>query len=267
MVQARPKQTRKIYGADIDDESLFKSLTSGHRAEKSDLLKRSLAGDMPLGEGSDLGERLKVQHVLASRHERVGRWVEICAAMNTTEVEEGSMWSRDRSDLTPAHRSAFEVRYLIKWDGLSYLHCSWETRADIAGESENGEVCLQEFDKKGDGTVLFGAEERRGGMYFDPRFIMMERILELDDNNGKPEPLVIDKHNGKYSEGRGRRFLIKWRGKPYCEATYEYERDLVVKKVAYKMHVQDYLKWSKKVYRPFKAMRSSNVLNLNNISI
>eukprot|EP00588_Corethron_pennatum_P012262 CAMPEP_0194266774 /NCGR_PEP_ID=MMETSP0169-20130528/1566_1 /TAXON_ID=218684 /ORGANISM="Corethron pennatum, Strain L29A3" /LENGTH=2264 /DNA_ID=CAMNT_0039007537 /DNA_START=251 /DNA_END=7045 /DNA_ORIENTATION=+ len=199
---------------------------------------------------ADSTDKLKIRFIVASRHERASRWTEILRGMNTTEVENGSMWFQESA--AEGGPDAFEERYLVKWDGLSYLHCSWETEADIVAQVENGGAYLRTFFKKADGGLLFSADERGDGDYFDPSFCQIERVLDVDKDE---EPLVTDKDAEGYSEGRGRQFLVKWMNVAYSLSTFEYERDLELRKVEYTNHLEEYVRRIKKP--TIKAMKES----------
>lgn len=52
----------------------------------------------------------------------------LCDAHVMIQVSLGSMWfqeAEDPSDATP------KEKFLIKWQGMSYLHVSWETAEDL----------------------------------------------------------------------------------------------------------------------------------------
>lgn len=50
----------------------------------------------------------------------------------------------------------------------------------------------------------------------------------------------------KDEEGTGRQFLIKWGNRPYSEASYEFERDLIWADIDYKPHVEAFLRRNEK---------------------
>ena len=53
--------------------------------------------------------------------------------MNTTEITDGSCWFQPEEDhmASPEVSQQVEERFLVKWNGLSYMHVSWETQADL----------------------------------------------------------------------------------------------------------------------------------------
>jgi hypothetical protein len=198
-------------------------------------------------------EELKIQRIVASKSERRRDWKEICAKINTSEIESGSRWYEDTSNSNQKEvdDNTFEERFLVKWDDLSYLHCSWETQEDLVEQLENAKNYLSTFFRKSVNGFLFSADERCDGDYFDPSYTQVERILEVelpengtvDDNFG----IVMDKSYPGYDAGTGRQFLVKWGSTPYSDCTYEFERDLIMNEVEYEEQLEEFYKRSKKV--------------------
>lgn len=196
-------------------------------------------------------EELKIQRIIASRSERRKDWKEICAKINTSEIESGSRWHEDAANKKDVDEDTFEERFLVKWDDLSYLHCSWETQEDLVEQLENAKNYLSTFFRKGVNGFLFSADERCDGDYFDPSYVQVERILEvglpengtIEDNFG----MIMDKSNPGYDAGTGRQFLVKWGSTPYSDCTYEFERDLIINEVDYEDQVAEFYKRSRKV--------------------
>lgn len=198
-------------------------------------------------------EPLKVQRIIAARTERKSKWREICQIMNTSEVDNGSRWFQETLAKDAADADdRFEERFLIKWAGLSYLHCSWETRADLIELVEGAKTYLTTFFRKSQDGYLFGPDERNDGDYFDPAYTQIDRILDIEWNDAKqtsadeeaklkPEDvgITVDKKDEK---GTGREFLIKWGNSQYSESTWELERDLIWGDVDYKPHSEAFLR-------------------------
>lgn len=186
---------------------------------------------------------LKIQRIIASRSEPIRVWKEICANMHTTEIDYGSRWSQDnvKDDDT------YEERFLVKWADLSYMHCSWETQQDLVEQIDGAKSQLSTFFRKSDNGLLFTADERCDGDYFDPAFVQIDRILEVHPPEGmpdvslkcKPEDIVktfgiiLDCEDPGFEAGTGRQFLIKWKNTPYSNVTYEFERDLIINDIEY----------------------------------
>ena len=202
-------------------------------------------------------EELKIQRIVASKSERRRDWKKICAKINTSEIESGSRWYEDAASKEDVDDDTFEERFLVKWDDLSYLHCSWETQEDLVEQLENAKNYLSTFFRKGVNGFLFSADERCDGDYFDPSYTQVERILEvelpesgaIDDNFG----IIMDKAHPGYDAGTGRQFLVKWGSTPYSDCTYEFERDLILNEVEYEDQVAEFYKRSNKVRIRCKA--------------
>ncbi|KAL3935214.1 MAG: hypothetical protein SGBAC_009225, partial [Bacillariaceae sp.] len=240
-------------------------------------------------EDGDGEEDLKIQRLLASRTETRRKWREIGSQTNTSEVTEGSRWFQEASALPfPKQQQAekdddnhndndndanandndanandnandddelslHEERFLVKWSGLSYLHCSWETQKDLLQEIEGAKTYLSSFFRKSTNGILFSQDERKDGDYFDPGLVQIDRILFVDStitenskekNNRKRNPttwqeeqestpkdrgIVLDKSDkGGFEDGTGRQMLIKWESSNYSDCTFEFERDLML---------------------------------------
>ena len=199
-------------------------------------------------EDDDDEEPLSMQRIIASKSEKCGIWREICRTMNTIEVDAGSVWHQeDKTD-----DEEFEERFLVKWSDRSYLHCSWETAKDLEDQIENSKAYLNTFFRKSKDGFLFTSEERSDGDYFDPAFTQIERILEIEETCGCDNispiqedelttddlGIVTDKESPRFEDGLGRYFLVKWGNLSYSNATYEYERDLILNNVDYKQQLK-----------------------------
>jgi hypothetical protein len=226
-------------------------------------------------------ETLKIQRILASRSETRKRWKEICSTMNSSEVTDGSRWhqpqerkegnnnvsgsvaddgdgeNNDNND--DNNNNIIEERFLVKWNALSYLHVSWETRSDLIDQVENAKTYMSTFFRKSDNGVLFSADERRDGDYFDPGFVEIDRILEIvppTNFKGKlpkswDEELMVDPQRdfgvvkdksdvSKFEGGTGRQLLIKFTSLSYSECSYEFERDLLLLDVDFQEKVKEF---------------------------
>ena len=190
--------------------------------------------------------------------------------------------------------SLYEERFLVKWKNLSHLHCSWETQKDLEMQVEGAKTYLNTFFRKSVNGLLLSQDERCDGDYFDPGYTSVERILEVqyasdsdgddaggdedDDDDGtprqvrrRPPPLtsenedevtpvdygiVLDIHDPMYQDEspRGREFLVKWSSLNYSEATYEYERDLILNEIEYKPQLKAFLERREK---PSKEARKA----------
>ncbi|CAN0407255.1 unnamed protein product, partial [Ectocarpus sp. 12 AP-2014] len=77
---------------------------------------------------SESGDRPpKLSAILASKTLLPGEWKEMCTDMNTGQITAGSMWKQEEEE----EATAPVQKYLVKWDGKSYLHVSWEVSKDL----------------------------------------------------------------------------------------------------------------------------------------
>ena len=75
--------------------------------------------------------------ILASASLPMQEWEQRCEGMTTNHVVKGSMFltagSRAAEAIgAAAAGTATQERFLVKWQGLSHLHVSWETERDLA---------------------------------------------------------------------------------------------------------------------------------------
>lgn len=191
-------------------------------------------------ENEEVQEPLVMKRIIAKRTETKSTWNTIMKGMNTSEVHYGSRWFQPESKESMAEESAeLEERYLVKWADLSFLHCSWETKRDLMDQTDSA-TKISTFERKSVDGLLYSADERCDGDFFDPGFTQIQRILEVQEDSD--EPMITDREHPKFDEGTGRQFLIKWCNLPYSECTYEFERDLVINDIEYTTHVESYLK-------------------------
>ena len=237
--------------------------------EESDLESEDESADdeSACGSGAEEGDEeldeLKIQRIIASRTETRRKWREICSRMNTSEIENGSRWFQDwaATEGTADDDNVFEERFLVKWSDLSYLHCSWESQDDLVAQVDNAKNYLTTFFRKSVNGLLFDADERGDGEFFDPSYVQIERVLEIaeedddeddeddedaggaagaeeDTANKLPHGIIMDKDHPDYESGTGRQFLIKWGNTQYSDSTYEFERDLILSEADYEEHVK-----------------------------
>lgn len=107
--------------------------------------------------------------------------------------------------------------YFVKWKGFSYMHSSWEhedTLINLDPNANKGK--LRRFHEKRP-TQMFITQDDEDG-YFDPQYLEVHRIL----SERKEEPY----DNGQGETDDGTRYLVKWRGLPYSDCTWERRCDL-----------------------------------------
>jgi hypothetical protein len=152
---------------------------------------------------------------------------------------------------------------LVKWADVGYLHVSWETESDLIELVDGAKTYLSTFFRKSQHGYLYNADERCDGDYFDPAWCQVDRILEVhypeecpcklvkdeDAVTNAELGIVLDKNDPGFENGLGREFCIKWGNATYTEATYEFERDLILNDVEYKDQLKSYQGRRKKVRR------------------
>lgn len=258
-VSDRPKKSRaKWVGSNASKKSkrTTKSPASRHTAVR----RWFQTEQVPVSEGDDESEEdqedkdkmeiddegLRIQRIIAAASTERKEWKKFCSKINTTEIVSGSRWYQN----DVADGDSKEERFLIKWEDLSYLHCSWETQADLVQKLGNAKKYLSTFLRKRTTELHFCARDPDDRDYFDPSFTQVERILEVelpdkgDSNNNYG--IIMKKSHRNFDSGTGRQFLIKWKGLQYTDCTYEFERDLITKEVAYEDQIHDFYKRSKK---------------------
>ena len=126
-------------------------------------------------------EEIKISKIIACRSMTLSEWRVVCTWMNTTEITNGSRWIQEDSVApSPSTTSGagdagdraaasgpvdkYEERFLVKWDDLSYLHCSWETERDLVEFCDGAKLRLSTFFRKAEGGLLYVADERLDGV-------------------------------------------------------------------------------------------------------
>ena len=113
---------------------------------------------------SEPDEKHTVDQIIAIKSLSLSEWNKLGSSINTTEIDKGSRWIQEP---TTAHdiQSYYgnQERYLIKWSGLSYLHCSWETKEDLLELCTNGEECFAQFEERTVDGFLYRGDERKDG--------------------------------------------------------------------------------------------------------
>lgn len=209
------------------------------------------------GDDDDDNERLKIQRIIACKSLRRKDWKIICDKMNTSEVDFGSRWYQESdNDNDHLRENDAEERFLVKWAELSYLHCSWETEADLIEQIDIAKNYLSTFFRKSWNGLLFSVDDRCDGDFFDPGYTQVDRILEIHlpsnyNEMAKSENskfgIIMDRNHKNFEGGTGRQFLIKWTNMAYSESTFEFERDLILNEVEYEEQVKSFVSRSKKV--------------------
>lgn len=106
-------------------------------------------------------EEMKFNKIIAAQSLSLADWEKKCSTMNTTEITNGSRWIQEKTDRDP---NKIEERYLVKWEGLSFLHCSWETEKDLIEFCEQAKTKMSTFFRKANNGLLYDADERLDGV-------------------------------------------------------------------------------------------------------
>lgn len=112
-------------------------------------------------EEEEEGEEMKFNKIIAAQSMTLGEWEKKCSKMNTTEITNGSRWIQEKTDRDP---DKYEERFLVKWEGLSFLHCSWETEKDLIEFCEQAKTKMSTFFRKAENGLLYDADERLDGV-------------------------------------------------------------------------------------------------------
>jgi len=224
----------------------IKSPVSQHKA-----VRRTMKTDVLVSEEEDWSDEedeeedeIKIERIIAARSERRKVWKTICSKINTSEIESGSRWYQEEDDVDD---ETFEERFLVKWEGYSYLHCSWEKQNDLVELIDKGKNYFTTFFRKSMNGLLFSSDERCDGDYFDPSYTQIDRILEVSPpEKGNKEALILERSHPDYEWGTGRQLLVKWGTTSYSESTYEFERDLIINEIEYEDQLEQFHKRSKK---------------------
>jgi hypothetical protein len=155
----------------------------------------------------------------------------------------------DKTGATPN-----EEFFLIKWKGSSYLHVSWELQEDIEAVDAGGKTKIRRylqqyegeppvFEKKasvagsgsgaeGEDNLHVAGDEEDDFEYFNPEFVEVDRIISCDKIAcvHRKAKCVEDLEAMVEGDSEGSQdsvlYLVKWRGLPYNECTWEEFRDL-----------------------------------------
>jgi hypothetical protein len=109
---------------------------------------------------------MKINKIIACKSMTLSEWTKLCAKMQTSEITNGSVWIQEDAANTAVVIDKYEERFLVKWNDLSYLHCSWETEKDLVEFCEGAKGRLSTFFRKAEGGLLYEADERLDGVSF-----------------------------------------------------------------------------------------------------
>lgn len=113
-----------------------------------------------------------------------------------------------------------EERFLVKWKNISHLHCSWEKEQLLLEVDKNAKGKIQRFREK-QLMGMYYENMEAGDEYFSPEFCIVDRILDIQDRPGDNFGPSDEDFVKKF-----RYFLVKWKGLPYDQLTWEREDDV-----------------------------------------
>lgn len=118
--------------------------------------------------------------------------------------------------------------YFIKWRGKSYLHCSWERAEDVELIDEQGKIKIVKFNinsPESDPRFYSSFFE-----YFDPEMCSVQRVLACGrastfishiESMEKFIDSIVNRSDNPSDIENSTLYLVKWKGLPYTEATWE----------------------------------------------
>ncbi|GLJ30893.1 hypothetical protein SUGI_0614590 [Cryptomeria japonica] len=115
-----------------------------------------------------------------------------------------------------------ETVFLIKWKGQSYLHCQWQTLADLQHLSGFKKV-LNYMKKVEEEFNLRQALSREEAEVHD---VGKEMELDLLKQYRQVERVFADRTVKTESDEEVQNYLVKWKGLSYAEATWEKDTDI-----------------------------------------
>jgi SNF2 family DNA or RNA helicase len=84
-----------------------------------------------------------------------------------------------------------------------------------------------------------------------------------EDEEVNKQFIIFDRNDSRYKDGTGQQLLVKWVGLTHTEATYEYERDLILMEIEYESHLAAFRNRTKK---PDTETIRKNVLKYERVS-
>ncbi|KAJ3028061.1 hypothetical protein HDV00_010683, partial [Rhizophlyctis rosea] len=131
-------------------------------------------------------------------------------------------WETDHPD-HGASTGQEETRYLVKWQGYSHRHNTWETEDYI--RERNGGRKLDKFQRDLDDRVRMCDGDRDD---LDQLHIEQEIERERREEYTRVERVISSRngHTSKRNETGGAEYLVKWRGLEYESCTWETAREI-----------------------------------------
>jgi superfamily II DNA or RNA helicase len=141
--------------------------------------------------------------------------------------------------LNPESNTVDEV-FLIKWKNLSYIHISWEYKEDLERVDPTVKLKLKRLLTSGLSPTLLGDSSKPGLLgdiedddleYFSSDLLEIQRIISCDTPNSRHSTCMtlqeMEEMTNEPEEGDLHvQYLVKWRGGPYCECSWERWEDI-----------------------------------------
>ncbi|XP_062014865.1 protein CHROMATIN REMODELING 5 isoform X1 [Rosa rugosa] len=114
------------------------------------------------------------------------------------------------------------TEFLIKWKGLSHLHCQWKSFSEL--QSLSGFKKVLNYTKK----VMEDARYRKtiSREEIEVHDVSREMDLDLIKQNSQVERIIADRIKQDSSGDVVPEYLVKWQGLSYAEATWEKDVDI-----------------------------------------
>lgn len=115
-----------------------------------------------------------------------------------------------------------EMEFLIKWKGLSHLHCQWKPLYEL--QNLGGFKKVLNYMKKVVEDVRFRKSVSREEI--EVHDVSKEMDLDLFKQNCQVERIIADRISKDSSGDVYPEYLVKWQGLSYAEATWEKDVDI-----------------------------------------
>ena len=139
-----------------------------------------------------------------------------------------------------ARRDWQTLEYLIRWRGMSYLHAEWVASSLLKEQGAWGKIKAQRFIASEAGNRQLEEEEARmaaGGdplptsAFIDDDLVEPERIIASRLSEAQPPAPVAPMYafsslHGSSHAPKSTEYLVKWKGLPYAECTWERAEDI-----------------------------------------
>jgi SNF2 family DNA or RNA helicase len=141
---------------------------------------------------------------------------------------------------SPGYEDSYE--YLIKWRGKSFLHTSWVTADYLRSQGVGGRARLLKYWKfrpvlpqpEVDEDEIAVTTEPTSSVFnfFPPEYVEVERVIaekeefELYEEPQDEQTLDIELVSAPPTTRKVKKYLVKWAGLPYSDASWESAPDL-----------------------------------------